>query len=82
MVAVLYVLCSESYSEQLKHQLDRCFFEISGASYGDKFADLAASDEFMLLQSGVFWWLINIRPGYLVFRQGDSCTYMPSRFTR
>ena len=34
---------------------------------------------------GVFWWLINIRPGYLVFRQGNSCLiepYFPSRFAR
>jgi len=59
------------------YQLDRCFPEISGASYGDKFADLAGPDEFMWLPSGVFWWLINIWPEYLVFRQGDSCTIEP-----
>jgi len=50
------------------YQLDRCFPEISNASYGDKFADLAGPDEFTRLPSGVFWWLINIRLGYLVFQ--------------
>ena len=67
------------------YQLDRCFPEIAGASYGDKFADLAGPDDFTRLPSGVFWWLINIRPEYLLFRQGNSCTiepYMPSRFAR
>ena len=69
------ILISSSY------QLDRCFSEISGASYGDKFVDLAGPDDFTRLLSEVFWWLINIRSGYLIFRQGDSCTiesYMPS----
>jgi len=67
------------------YQLDRCFPDISGAFYGDKFADLAGLDDFKRLPFGIFWWLINIRPGNLIFRQGDSCTiepYMPSRFAR
>ena len=67
------------------YQLDRCFPEIAGASYGVKFADLAGPDDFTRLPSGVFWWLINILPGYLIFWQGNSCTiepYMPSRFAR
>ena len=37
----------------------------------------------MRLPSGVLWWLINIRLGYLIFGQGDFCTiepYMPSHF--
>ena len=50
------------------YQLDRCFPEIHDASYKDKFADLVGPDGFTRLPSGVFWWLINIRPGYLVFR--------------
>ena len=40
---------------------------------------------FTRLSSGVFWWLINIRPEYLVFRQGDFCTlkpYVPCQFTQ
>ena len=56
------------------YHLDRCFPEIVGASYEDKFADLTGPDDFTKLPSGVFWWLINIRPGYLLFRQGNSCT--------
>jgi len=69
----------------LNYQLDRCFPEISGASYGDKFADLEGSDYFIRLPYGVFWWLINIQPGYLILRQDDSCTiepYVPSHFAR
>jgi len=58
----------------LNYQLDRCFPEIVDASYGDKFADLAGPDDFTRLPSGVFWWLINIRPRYLIFQQGNSCT--------
>jgi len=49
------------------YQLDRCFPEIVDASYGDKFADLAGPDDFTRLSLGVFWWLINIQPGYLIF---------------
>ena len=65
------------------YKLDRCFSEIADASYGDKFVDLARPDDFTRLPSGVFWLLINIRPGYLIFWQENSCTiepYMPSRF--
>ena len=46
---------------------------------------LAGPDDFTRLPSGVFWWLINIRHGYLIFRQGNSYTiepYMPSHFAR
>jgi len=50
------------------YQLDRYFPEIAGASYGDKFAGLTGPDYFTRLPSGVFWWRINIRPGYLIFR--------------
>ena len=50
------------------YQLDHCFPEIADASYGDKFADHAGLDDFTRLPSGVFWWLINIRPGYVLFR--------------
>jgi len=71
------ILSSSSY------QFDRCFSEIPDASYGDKLADLAGPNEFTRLPLEVFWWLINIRPGYLIFRKGDSCTiepYMPQPF--
>jgi len=50
------------------YQLDRCFPEIHDASYGDKFVHLVGPDGFTQLSSGLFWWLINIRPGHLVFR--------------
>jgi len=36
------------------YQLDRCFPEIFGPSYGNKFADLAGPDDFTRLSSGVF----------------------------
>ena len=57
-----------SILNSLNNQLDRCFPEIFDASYGNKFADLAGPDDFTRLPSRVFWWLINIRPGYLIFR--------------
>jgi len=56
------------------YQLDRCFPEIHDASYRDKFADSETPNGFTRLSSGVFCRLINIRPRYLVFRQGNSCT--------
>ena len=59
------------------YQLDRCFPEIQDMSYRDKFANLVGPDGFTRLSSGVFWWLINIQPGYLVFRQENSCTVEP-----
>jgi len=65
------------------YQLDRCFPEIHDASYEDQFADSKTLDGFTWLSSGVFWWLINIRPRYFVFRQGNSYTlepYIPCRF--
>ena len=40
-------------------------------------------DGYTTLSTGVFCWLMSIRPGYLVFHQGDTCTielYLPSRF--
>ena len=67
------------------YQLNRCFPEITGAAYGDKFADMVGPNNFTRLSSGVFWWLNNIQPGYLLCRQGNSCTiepYMPNRFAR
>ena len=38
----------------LNYQHNYCFPEISGASYGDKFADLSGPDDFIRLPSGVF----------------------------
>ena len=69
----------------MNYQIYRCFPEIGDGGYGDKFADIAGSDGFTKLSSGVFWWLINIRPGYLVFCQGNNCytePYMPNKFAR
>ena len=67
------------------YQHARCFPEIYDASYGERFLDFAGPYRFTTLSSEIFWWLINIWPGYLVFRQGKSCTikpYMPSWFAR
>ena len=83
LAAILYAIYPEDDPERSNYQLDRCFHEIHDASFGDKFVDLVGPDGFNELSSYVFWWLINIRPGYLVFRQGNSYTlepYMPYRF--
>ena len=53
----------------MNYQIFCCFPEIKDDGYGDQFADSAGPDGFTKLPSGVFWWLVNIRPGYLVFRQ-------------
>ena len=69
----------------MNYQIYRCFPEIRDSQYGDKHTDIASPDGFTKLPGGVFWWLINIRPGYLVFRQGNTCCiepYMPNRFAR
>jgi len=69
----------------VNYQLVRCFSYIQDASYGERFLNFVGPDGFTTLSTGVFCWLINIRPGYLVFRQGDTCTiepYMSSRLAR
>jgi len=67
------------------YQLVRCFSDIQDTLYGDRFLDFTGPDGFTTLSTGVFCWLINIRPWYLIFRQGNTCTikpYLPSRFAR
>jgi hypothetical protein len=51
----------------MNYQIYRCFPEMD-SQYGDQHADIAGPDGFTKLDSSIFWWLINIRPGYLVFR--------------
>jgi len=68
----------------MNYDLFRCFSDFPWATYGERFIDLPSSDGFTSLSIGVFCWLMNIWPGYLVFRQGNICSiepYMPSRFT-
>ena len=55
----------------INYQIYRCFTEMKGSKYGNSYADVAGRDDFTQLDSGVFWWLVNIRSGYLVFRQGN-----------
>ena len=66
----------------MNYQLVRCFLDSLGTLYGEKFMYHPGPDGFTTLLSGIFCWLINICPGYLVFRQGSNCTiepYLPSR---
>ena len=59
-----YMLCiRKTILNGSNYQLDKYLPEIHDASYGDKFANLVGPDGFTRLSSGVFWWLINIRPG-------------------
>jgi len=81
----LYVLYQQNHSERLQLPASRCFPDIQDTSYGDCFLDFTGPDRFTTLSTGVFYWLINFRPEYLIFRQGDTCTikpYGPSQFTR
>jgi len=69
----------------VNYHLVRCFPDIEDAYYGERSLDFASPYGFTTLSTGVFCWLINIQPGYLVFCQDDTCTikpYMPSRFAR
>ena len=46
---------------------------------------MAGPNGFTQLSGGVFHWLLSIRPGYLIFRQGAKCfiePYQPYRFAR
>ena len=61
----------------MNYQFVRCFSNFPGASYGERFFDRRGADGFTILSSGFFWWLINIRPGYLVFCQRNVCTIEP-----
>ena len=66
-------------------QLIWCFPDIQYISYVDRFLDFAGPDGFTTLSTGVFCWLINIQPRYLIFHQGDTCTiepYLSSQFAR
>jgi len=67
------------------YQLIWCFPDIQDTSYGDCFLDFTGPDGFTTLPTGALCWLINIRLGYLIFHQGDTCTikpYLPSQFAR
>ena len=69
----------------MNYQLVQYFPDFLGASYGERFFDRPGADGFAILSSRIFWWLINIRPGYLVFRQENICPiepYLPSQFAR
>jgi len=72
-------------SEQHELPVGEVLSDFSRASYGKQFSDHPDADGFTTLSAGVFWWLINIRSGYLIFRQGNVFTiepYLPSRFAR
>jgi len=64
---LLYVFQPKNYFEWIKLSACQCFHKIHYASYGERFLDFADPDGFTTLSFGIFWWLINIRPEYLVF---------------
>ena len=72
-------------SRDLSYDIFRCFPDFEGGGYGQVFQDTAGPNGFTRLDGGVFHWLLNIRPGYLLFRQNDKCIiepYQPYRFAR
>ncbi|ONK56633.1 uncharacterized protein A4U43_C10F10970 [Asparagus officinalis] len=61
------------------------FPAFEGGAYGELHQDTPGPNSFTMLSRGAFWWLINIRLGYLIFRQGRKCfiePYQPYRFSR
>lgn len=74
--------------KQLQHHnnyyLYKYFLYYQNADYGKEFVDFLSTDNFMTLSFGCFWWLINIKPGHLVFCLEDICfieLYYPSYFS-
>ena len=67
----------QTLQSSVNYQLVRCFVDFTGASYGERFFDRPSADGFTTLPAGIFWWLINIRLGYLVFWQGNICSIKP-----
>ena len=64
-------------SEQRELPVNEVLPDFPRASYGEQFFDCPGADGFTTLPAGIFWWLINIRLGYLVFRQGNVCSIEP-----
>lgn len=69
------------------YQIYRCSPDFSCVAYGEAFEDVPnrGVPGWTSLPHGVFFWLISIRPGYLILRQGAHCSiepYMPCRFAR
>src|SRR3954470_3508824 len=65
--------------------LYRCPPSFDEAVDGGSFMDLAEEDGSTMLAPGPFTWLLNIRPGYHLFRREAECwiePYTPSRFAR
>ena len=59
---LLYVFIRRTILSGSNYQLASYFPDIPDAYYRDKFLDFASPDGFTTLSSGIFWWLINIRP--------------------
>lgn len=73
MFAIYRILQSHSFPEFLDD------------NYGDSLQDIQKLVGFTMLSSGYFQWLINIRPGHLVYCQGMTYymeSYLPSQFAR
>lgn len=67
------------------YENNRCFPDFPNGGYGSRFNDAHRPDNFSTLSSGFFWWLINIHPSHLLYRQDNMCyiePYIPSLFAR
>lgn len=67
------------------YQVYLCFSDFSNGSYDEEFRDTQDPDDFTLLSFGYFWWLVNIRSGYLLYYQEMTYyleSYLPNRFVR
>jgi hypothetical protein len=69
------------YPAMIRHTLQsssnyhyfRCAPDFPNALLGEWYEDGVNKNEYTSLSAGAFEWLISIRPGHLVFRQGPTC---------
>ena len=74
---------SRIVQRNIKYHLFRCFSDFPETTYGERFINVPGPDGFTSLSASVFCWLLNIRPEYLIFHQGNICSiepYMRSTF--
>ena len=64
-------------SEQHELPVSEVLPDFPGALYEERFFDRPGADGFTTLSFRIFWWLINICPRYLIFRQGNICRIEP-----
>jgi hypothetical protein len=75
----------KALNQHSNYEFFRCFPYFAESGFGLSFEDASDGKNYSVLALGCFRWLLNIRPGYLIYRSGAICRmepYMPCRFAR